>query len=653
MAYGNENIQNQGLTSEGNQSDNTNTQSTSPLHSGSNQNFPLSKTIISNQRAKDILAGTFNEVIISEEKFDSTKIQGIYNDLFYQIPKKGKKSHYSIIEQSTDYVYPEINENLENDIDALSANYSELNKLFTSASIPNLIPQHPIYENGLLLQLGTNGDAPDDLNSDIWYMQQGLKRKIGRNSQGHVGGYWLRLVRQTNYDVPYESDGTTYIPNNTSPLFRYLTAEELNQIPNGDDINQGSDLNINPVNELEPTYIFSEIELELTCKGVESFYKFGFGDEGYDYDLSGYPNTGGYWWLDGEGSCKVTVVTDNDPSFNFTTKTQNLTWKGTRKVIISRDAKFYGHTLNGTSDPLNPDFYRPSAEKTKEKETRQGYGMNLPPLWKWKRWGEGNIFPAITYVKPGSRISYRIKKPTTYNQDGNVRGIDGGGSHWLNATIDGEGPLGSAQQQGYPEQENLFSKGIELLSNEGTRMIKCTSSGPLADKCFGMLGQNSRLLELFSNPSCPYYKTKTGQHNVYGQPILKVKGRYAVFLQRWREHPWGVPVDWQSFYYIDDGGVTHIKNKNLDDNVQGYKRYSKSFFTWSNEDSYISGIGFDGTAYINNPTIYFPGLQGVTLNTRGADKEGLDMNQGNPFNPKNGGSNFEEYNLLLIRLKRG
>ena len=146
MVYGNENTQNQGLTSEGNQSDND-TQSTNLNQSGSDHNFPLSKTIISNQRAKDILAGTFNEVIISEEKFDSTKIQGIYNDLFYQIPKKGKKSHYSIIEQSTDYVFPEINENLESEIDALSANYSELNKLLTSASIPNLTPQHPIYEN--------------------------------------------------------------------------------------------------------------------------------------------------------------------------------------------------------------------------------------------------------------------------------------------------------------------------------------------------------------------------------------------------------------------------------------------------------------------------------------------------------------------------
>ena len=60
------------------------------MTTGSNQDFPLSKNIISNQQAKEMLAGTFNEVVISEEKFDSEKIKRIYNDLFYLISKKGK-----------------------------------------------------------------------------------------------------------------------------------------------------------------------------------------------------------------------------------------------------------------------------------------------------------------------------------------------------------------------------------------------------------------------------------------------------------------------------------------------------------------------------------------------------------------------------------
>ena len=90
-----------------------------PPQSGSNQNFFLQKQVISNQRAKDILAGTFNEVIISEEKFDDEKIKLIYNGLFYQIPKKGIKSHTSIIEQSIDFIYPEINKNFEDKISAI------------------------------------------------------------------------------------------------------------------------------------------------------------------------------------------------------------------------------------------------------------------------------------------------------------------------------------------------------------------------------------------------------------------------------------------------------------------------------------------------------------------------------------------------------
>ena len=38
-------------------------ESTYPIQSGSNKDFSLSKTIISNQRAKDTLADTFNEII--------------------------------------------------------------------------------------------------------------------------------------------------------------------------------------------------------------------------------------------------------------------------------------------------------------------------------------------------------------------------------------------------------------------------------------------------------------------------------------------------------------------------------------------------------------------------------------------------------------
>ena len=233
------------------------TESTYPIQSGSNIDFSLSKTVISNQRAKDILAGTFNEVIISDEKYDSEKIKGIYNDLFYQIPKKGKKSHTSIIEQSTDFVYPEININLENSIAAKELTLLELNNTYLSGSIPKLEPMHPIYDNGIFVQQGTT--FPDDPHSDIWYLQQGFKRKLGRNSDGDVGGYWHRLLRQADGEVVWP--GGVYKSLHDSPKFRYLTDIELNEIPNGEDIDSGYDLNRKEITDQGDDFIYSEIRI--------------------------------------------------------------------------------------------------------------------------------------------------------------------------------------------------------------------------------------------------------------------------------------------------------------------------------------------------------------------------------------------------------
>ena len=73
------------------------------------QEIKLTKNIISNQEAQKLYEEAFNEVIISDEEYDDDKLINIYNDLFYQITKRGKKSHeeiisksYNIIDEATD-----------------------------------------------------------------------------------------------------------------------------------------------------------------------------------------------------------------------------------------------------------------------------------------------------------------------------------------------------------------------------------------------------------------------------------------------------------------------------------------------------------------------------------------------------------------------
>ena len=595
-----------------------------PPQSGSNQKeqrFSLTKSVISNQSAKNRLTD-FNEVIISEEKYDSKKIKGIYNDLFYLISKKGKKSHTSIIEQSTDYVYPEININLEDEISAVEEELANLNDLFLSGSFPQITPQHPIYDNGVLIQ---NGDTLDnvaiDPSSTIFYIQQGFKRPITHSSRG----YYVRLLRQVEGEIVYNEDGSIK-PLNLSPNFRYLSTDELNEIPNGEEISSAASLNLKTITDQGANYIYDEIEILLGCRGVEEFYRWPFGHPLYSQNIiEGYPEKGGYWWIDKNASCKVKVVYPNlsagwrtIPAFTDIT------------IKISRDDQFYGHELGGTTDPLDYNFYL-NGEGITEKVLRNGYGQALPPLWKEKRWGEGSPFPTVTEVKPGSRLTYRVKGP--YNSSGNV--VDGGESHWFNKT-----------SPNY-NQEGIFTDLFNAESTEGTQMInKECSSLQNQEECFGNLGQSDELQKLFNKPDFNYYKKAYYSYSgdgynikVYGQPILKVEGDYSVFGYRYRSYG----VDWNVFYNLESGATVRIKNKHLDDDVSGYKRSSKKYFDWTPEDY--------GT-YVNNPTLYFPGIQGVKVNSSGAEYELLNGDR--TFNnPGNNGSNDKVTNWMKENLKRG
>ena len=696
MAYGNENTQNQGLTSEGNQSENTTNASTPiPLSiSGSEQNFDLKKKVISNQQAKENLANTFNEVVISEEKFDSEKINVIYNDLFYQIPKKGKKSHSHIIEESTDYVYPEINENLENKISSIENEITDLNEVFLFNSLPQTASQHPIYDNGLLLQEGDPmSNQTVEPGSDVWYMQEGLKRKITHPSVG----YYKRLLRQANGEEVYDGNGN-YIPSDMGPNFRYLSPEDLNSISNGEDISGAGSLNKTPIEKIGDEFIYSDIDLEIKCLGVERFYKFKNGEDGYDYDLSEYEHNGtegGYWWLDTEASCRVEYETDQDPTTTFKRKNHVITWPanhndGIINISISRDVKYYDYFLNNTNNPLDPDFYDVDANVVRR--NMAAIPNKIPATTIWKKYGSGNIFPSIT--KATGRLTYRIKNPQVKDASGDYNPVDGGKSHWLKGLIVGS-------DYSAVSQKGMLDSYYNKKSKYGTRMIWASGChGPLGEEgCYGDFGSiPSALRNMFSNHDNRYYLDNVDGRNyeftnkfagivinrhkvkgkIYGQPIIRVNGHYCVFLEAYRVRYVSTlfgdfHADYNVFYRLKDGHIFRIKNKNLDDSVTGYKRMHNDLFNWLAEE---------GKTYMNNPTIYFPGLKGYSINFENTDLDhtpetsyigilltnvfgnliqnllsvysdiihsatGFSFNfmgsqlKDNPFNPKNGGSNYE------------
>ena len=149
------------------------------LPSGSGVEIRLKKTIISNQKAQEAQDTEFEEVAISEENFDDSKIQNIYDGLFYLIPERGDESHESIIIQSNDLINPHINENLDSAIKALEGQLLDKNEEYLKATVPSLVQEHPLFPNGTFLQEGNvNDNTPLDSESQMWFIQQGFRRPI-------------------------------------------------------------------------------------------------------------------------------------------------------------------------------------------------------------------------------------------------------------------------------------------------------------------------------------------------------------------------------------------------------------------------------------------------------------------------------------------
>jgi hypothetical protein len=629
--------------------------------------FSLKKEIISNETAKKLNDGIFNEIALSEEKFDDDKIKGIYNDLFFQIPKRGKKSHESIIIQSLDYTNPEINENLESTINSLQQTLLEKNEEYFNKSFTNPISEHPLFPNGSFLQIG-NLNTNEVINpdtADIWFMQQGMKRKV----TGPSRGFWLRVLRLSLGETTKDKLGQ-YISTKNSVNFKIVESEDINSIDNGEEISVADDLNIHPLLGIEQEYIFDDIKLRLYCEGVEKFYKFQKDEPLYDYMLEGYPLTGGYWYLDTAASCHLTIQTDKDPGVGFESKHQQIIIPaGEHKNIrISRDDSLYegytnGIASSGANDPTQKEFYDQNILNTTVYHEFPGYGdfagKKYPKMRRHRVWGTTpgvqRYFPGINKIGTSntnwtrmSRIMYSLQSPTDWDSNGNISSIFPGW-HQLTGIVDNSLAIA-------PDQVGILDNyPIQMSKGHGAsfKMASTSCYGPNAlDNCYGALGQNSSVQSLLSNPTGRYYKKNAGPGGnikIYGQPIIKVKGYYSIFGYRYRTF-WG--VDWNVFYNLETGASFEIKNKDLDNHVTGYKRYSNRYFDWTPDPYYHELFGGEISLYINNPTLYFPGIQGTKVNNSGARTELLNGDR--TFNnPGNKGSNFKQTNWMLENLKRG
>ena len=162
------------------------------------ENLKLTKTIYSTKSTDGLIDRSFSEFFKTKNPVDINKFFSLYNELFYEIPKQGDKSHESIIKQSKEYV-KNYSDDRDIEIKILSERIADLENLLDETT-----EEHPFYANGSIL-------AEEDAQTVIHYMDRGQKRRIMGNLDGTVYKALkasLGFPKSTNND-----DIITVVPN--------------------------------------------------------------------------------------------------------------------------------------------------------------------------------------------------------------------------------------------------------------------------------------------------------------------------------------------------------------------------------------------------------------------------------------------------------
>lgn len=143
------------------------------------ENIKLTKTIYSTKSTDGLVDRSFSEFFKSKDPINVDRFFSIYEELFYDIPKAGEKSHTSVIKQSTDYIKNYIDPRDEQ-ITTLTERIIELeNELATPTD------EHPFYSNGTIISTDNDEEGKPDWGN-MHYMDKGKKRKIKGGGDGDV-----------------------------------------------------------------------------------------------------------------------------------------------------------------------------------------------------------------------------------------------------------------------------------------------------------------------------------------------------------------------------------------------------------------------------------------------------------------------------------
>ena len=128
-------------------------------------NIQLNKKLYGAKAAGNIVDKSFSELFKTKEPINIDRLFKIYNEVFYDIPKLGEKSHTTFIQQSLyynrNYIDPK-----DAEIDALIDRIEILEEELANDNDQ----EHPFFSNGSFIS--------GDLNGAIYLMEEGRRRSI-------------------------------------------------------------------------------------------------------------------------------------------------------------------------------------------------------------------------------------------------------------------------------------------------------------------------------------------------------------------------------------------------------------------------------------------------------------------------------------------
>jgi len=261
----------------------------------------LNKKSYNNKQTNDIINSPFSELIKSKDKISIQKFFNIYKELFYNIPKKGDKSHEFFINQSQDYLNNYIDfrdAQIEQLLEELELKEEELNLKQNSTTNENIF-----YPNGTFLR--THGFDTEFIDGvpqglPIWVMQEGMKREFKSYDVYKIA---KRAAGFTN--MTYDADKNELLGDKDLDILEKVHTTDLNYIKTGRDITEEGDLNLpsGPDREIDISLadILDYYAADLTClEGIETDNPNEVQPENYsiDHDLRDYCHIN-YWVLNG------------------------------------------------------------------------------------------------------------------------------------------------------------------------------------------------------------------------------------------------------------------------------------------------------------------------------------------------------------------